>query len=150
VSVAAVLRNEIVTLADKSLNDATYKNYNWTWLPWWDDTIKDLKNFKKVERIEELRGGGSRLELRLDEPGEYHITIPHDADINLELSEGDIEYRSLEATKLYIEGSRVNYCGNSGSVTSQGESWYYYWGTDSDPVTRLITKKGNVSVPVKS
>jgi hypothetical protein len=147
VKITALLRNEIVTLADESLNDYTYQTNKWRWVPWQDDVPLNINTYRKVERIEGLRGGGSRLKLWLNEPGEYHLTIPHDADLNLALSEGDIEYKSLEATRLSIERSKVNYCGNSGSSTPEGESWDYYRGSDLDPVTRLITKKGYISVP---
>ncbi|MGC2310730.1 MAG: hypothetical protein WA432_03865 [Candidatus Babeliaceae bacterium] len=159
VVITALLKKKIVELVDRSepiekrrqwnefdCVDGTYQKYDKIWTPWWDDTEKDMKNFQKAERNDVLQGG-NRLGLRLDEPGEYHIMIPDDASIEIKLKEGDITYLSLEPTQLHIEGSDVNRWGDNGSCGGGRQVWDYYWGYDTAPITKLITKKGHISVP---
>lgn len=95
------------------------------------------------------KSGGNRITLNLQQPGHYSITVPADADLETNLSDeskGKILYSSNEPTKLTVECKRVNRWGDSGSSTPESENWQYYWGREEDPVTRLITKKGEINL----
>jgi hypothetical protein len=147
--ITALLGKEVVKLADKSGED-NYKEYGWLWVPWTDDTAKDRENYFKQARNDKLRGD-NRLELVIREPGEYTITIPQDADIELKVTKGDIEYKEPPAstpTLLHIEGTKVNRCGDTGFPGTEIQLWDYYWGDErKDPKTNLVTKNGSVVVP---
>jgi hypothetical protein len=159
VTVEALLDKRIVELVDKSEDVSKqrvwhklhtpnnfYKDSGLIWVPWLDNTITDIHNWLKKERSSTMRGD-NRLDLTLNEPGHYRITIPQDADIEIDLSEGDMRYTSRAATELSIESSTVNYGGNSGSHGPSGERWHYCWGPKGAPITTLKTKKGHIELP---
>ncbi len=128
-----------------------YKENGFIWVPWFDDTIEDMKNLFKAKRWDTMRGD-NRLQLTLNEPGHYHIIVPLDADVEVDFSEGDINYITppwQARTHLSIESSTVNHGGDSGcSLPAEPkQSWTYYWGNQSDPLTKLITQKGHINVP---
>jgi hypothetical protein len=160
VTVEALLDKRIVELVDKGEDvskqrawhelhtpDNFYKENGWIWIPWLDNTITDIHNYLKKERNNSAMRGGNRLDLTLNEPGHYRIFIPHDADIEIDLSDGDIRYSSRAATELSIESSTVNYWGNSGSHGHSGGKWHYFWGPKGAPITELKTKKGHIELP---
>lgn len=118
--------------------------------PWGDDSTKDMDHFREAERYDIIRGNGSRLGICIDTQGEYSITVPFDADIEVDLAWGDVEYACTEyPTKLFVEASKVNRWGDSGKYTSKKQSWQYYefYRSDVDPITKLVTKKGVGFVP---
>lgn len=95
----------------------------------------------------------NRLTIKLNILGTYQIIIPHDADTKIKLDEGNINYltpRSKAPTQLSIKSTTVNKWGDSGchAINDQyPESWDYFWGDSSTPLTKLVTKKGHITVP---
>lgn len=150
VVVKAILAADVVQnvdLANSSNPDSLYKKHSLMWFPWWDDSTSDMLNYKKAVRNDQIRGS-NRLSLRLNQEGSYHITVPYDADIEVVLGNGgDIAYASAEPTQLDIESASVNHGGHSGSSSYEHQRWIYYWhNNESDPTTRLTTKRGHIDV----
>jgi len=169
VLIQATLANDIAVKCDPTHPNSAnydkkyYAEYQWTWTPYWMDTIQDTTQYRLESRIATVRSG-NRLTIELREEGDYLITIPNDCDICAKILTGDIDYLTPPQisnggetgetnqvnTSLQIKGSSVNICGDSGSSTPDEQSWLYYWGKSSDPTTRLETKNGKVTVPVLS
>jgi|GEM_PF-2967722 len=152
VVIRALLKKLVVEKLESGSREEEFRDYGWIWVPWRDDTVvTDYSRCFKSERQDKIRGG-NRIALIVQEPAEYHITIPRDTDIEVNLSDGDITYETdkvIAPTKLSIKGSSVNRFGNSGmSLCEEGESWDYHWSNSADdPVTKLETQKGHVIVP---
>lgn len=152
VIVKAILSKATVATTDRSERDNDSKKYNWVWVPWLDDTIiDDMAKYASPERNDTIRGG-NRLRLTLRAEGSYRIIVPDDADVEVNLSRGDMEYESSPAqnpSRLHIQGRTVNRWGINGSSTDEGENWDYsvHCCNTINPITSLVTKKGNVTVP---
>jgi len=144
--VAAKLTKDIVARCDKAENDKDYKQYNWVWTPWYDDSIKKQEYLFQAIAAAKLRGG-NRLSVIIGEPGYYEITIPSDADAKIKTVIGNIDYRSIAPTKLHIDATSVNHWGDNGCSEPGHESWDYFRGDQFAPKTELKTKKGHINVP---
>lgn len=159
ITVARHLSNTVVVKAFlnqaqiKRMDHELDKESGYTRVPWCDDAIITdfstyFSTYLKAKRRDKIRAG-NRLAVRLDYPVHYHVTVPHDADVEVALTEGDITYETGRTvpTKLSIKGSSVSYWGQNGSSTSNGESWDYCWGGETDPITKLETQKGHIELP---
>ncbi|MBA3954952.1 hypothetical protein H0X48_06555 [Candidatus Dependentiae bacterium] len=102
-----------------------------------------------------LLRGTNRLYLSFEEPGVYSVAVPNDADIEVNQLEGDISYISDKPTWLTIRGTTVNQVGHNGNLIRPSPNnkllknvneWEYYWGSKSDPLTRLVTQNGHITV----
>ena len=118
--------------------------------------IKALK--KETEAIENLittePRGDNRVNVELIQPGTYQITVPDDADTTIKLKQGNIKYldrlSSMKSTQLSIKGTTVNRWGHNGHHVpgdKYPESWSYFWGTEKDPIIKLITQQGRITIP---
>jgi len=138
------------------------KKYEWDtksiiYTPWHQDTNYDIHNIKYniindntvTATQKEIIRGGNRLLLNLRQKAEFYVTIPHDSDLETDLCEMDVDYKSIRYTKLNVDCNSVNKWGDSGSSTSAGESWTYYDFSEkeTDPITHIVTK-GNAKIPI--
>ncbi len=121
----ATLCQKIVLTHDESETDDLCKRNNWTWLPWWDDAVCHSDDLFKPSMRTKLRGN-NRLTVEIRTPGTYHITIPDDADAQVQTNYGNINYKSRVPTLLEIESKTVNIWGSSGCSTEHRERWSYY------------------------
>lgn len=127
--------------------------------PMEDDTVcKDGLKDKCTVRA------GNRLNMKLKTPADYHIQVPQDADLKVDVTRGDIHYTSDSRipTKLSVQSSTVTYWGDNGSsrlidqtlmeclrgeTPKRIETWDYFWGSSENPKTTLKTKEGHVTLP---
>lgn len=168
--VASISMENVVRLdpshPESQNSDGKFYNQNMLWKPFNTDVIPEPKKyFTKKPRLDKLRGG-NRLVVTLTcgphfwnsgcEHINYVIKVPADADLFVNLSQGDITYLTHPpgskeptatykvATNLKTTCDKVNVCGNSGC----GGNWIYHWGPESSPVTDLITANGNITLPI--
>jgi len=130
--------------------------------PMYDDTVCEDGSKSKCK----VRAG-NRLHMKLQIQADYHIQVPHDADLTVNLAQGDINYTAGREipTQLSIQSSTVTYPGDNGSSTTidqtlmevlcgekpeRRQQWDYYWGRNTNPKTMLKTKKGHVALPASS
>jgi hypothetical protein len=135
--------------------DYQFKKFGLIWIPWRADVVDhpDDSNVG-VSRIK-LRGH-NRLNIEIREPGNYHIMLPEDADIEVK-TVGNIDYKSALPTLLYARSKTVNRQGNAGFIfmspngeAVNGSEWHYDYANSKDPSatqTRLIAKTGHINVP---
>lgn len=161
VDVHAIIKKEIADVIDDSnpnqikWHELHYPNSGFSgilkgddyqWVPWNDDAIyKNNDEFKK-KRCPMLRGE-NRLNLLLTVPGVYTVTIPEDADLNVKLNNGNIDYNSASPTFLKIKSKTVNKYGQDGYHCNNLNVWNYFRGSpDRHPVTNLSAKNNHINV----
>ena len=151
VYVEYTLTSDVVARADRNeVEDDSYKKYGWFWTPLWSDIESENKLCSHQPKC--IYRGGNRLSLELREPGRVVITVPRDSDLKVVVDEGTIVYVHDPSypTMLSIKCPHgcVNRWGSNGcSIPNDREEWDYYWGSRTDPFTRLtIDRKGAISV----
>lgn len=149
--ITAMLAKKIVLANDESEQDNNYfKQRDKIWVPWWTDIVQPLlESFQPVSRAK-LRGG-NRLSVQLREEGRYHIMLPYDADAEIKMKVGDIDYQSKIPTTLRIKSRTVNETGHSHAYTpGKGVSSEYGRADEHSPYssqTYLEAKTGHINVP---
>lgn len=146
VIISATFAKKIANIVDEGIKNKDYEKIGLVWVPWSDDTMSNQGLCMRPQKKAQPRGG-NRLFLTLRNYGAYHIQIPNDADIEVGVVEGDIDYKSKSDTKLYVDALKVNRPGNSGGDGERSQ-WHYHWyHQETVPLTELITKTGRVNVP---
>ena len=149
VRIRCAISREDAAQHDMRLTDAYFSQYDWIWVPWYTNVINDFPGCFKSERIATCRGG-NRLDIDLRVSGLFAITIPLDADIEVEVLKGDITYLThpdICKSRVHVRANDVNICGDDGMSAPEGERWTYYWGTHDDALTRLTTNNGKCTLP---
>jgi hypothetical protein len=77
----------------------------------------------------------TKVEIEITEDTEYHITLPHNIDIAVELAHGNIKYRSLLDAQLHI-------CEHNERIADAS-----YSENSRMPIVRLATQKGAIVIP---
>ena len=107
--------------------------------PWRDDA-SDITGERRFR-------GDNRLVIALAKLGKFYIEVRHDTDVEIKLSCGNIVYETNIPTTLHTESTTVNARGNAGYSSPAKECWNFTSKNGySDPLTTLITKKGNIQL----
>lgn len=134
--IAATLDKNLYKIMDRNYKNS--KSIKPNWLPWIDDAeyINDTDN--KYIR------GGNRLEIMIQCPGEYILTIPDDVDLILEIDTGNISYVGGSG-EISVTATDVSRCGSAGSFVNRVHQWEYT-GDKKRGYAVLITHKGRVDL----
>lgn len=146
--------------ANLSINAKVEKKYAWTneliELPWSTNAIigeiinvKSIGSKMSASQLLTFKGG-NRIDVVLNEIGNYVIMIPFDADFETDFETADVKIEPfIHPTSLHVDCCAVNVWGDNGMSSCEKQSWdYYSFGHRSDPYTRIKTN-GDVNVPIK-
>jgi len=89
----------------------------------------------------EIFNSDNRIDIELQEPGNYTVIVPFDACVETNLLNTDVYYKSRRITDLSVNCKNVNKFGHSGFTSGNNTCWSYIdYGLMGDPITKIKTK----------